>query len=388
MKTLPLGVEPLVAPRHTFDENKSLIGLTREEVAEKLKEIGVPEKQCKMRAQQIWHWMYFRGAKSFDEMSNISKDLRAKLIENFDVGRPEIVENLISKDGTRKWLMKFPDGQEVETVFIPEEDRGTLCVSSQVGCTLTCKFCHTGTQRLVRNLTATEIIMQLLVARDHLEEWPSPSEGRLVSTIVLMGMGEPLYNFDNVSKAMNIVMDDNGINLSRRRITLSTSGVVPEIYRCGEEMGVNLAISLHAVNDETRTKIMPINNKYPIHELMTALQNYSGIKNSRKITLEYILLKDVNDSDEDALNLVKLIKDYKLHAKVNLIPFNPWPGSDYERPSNARVKKFSSLIFDRGISAPIRTPRGEDILAACGQLKSESEKARKKKPETSIQNAT
>jgi len=378
MKTLPLGLEPVVAPRHTFDENRSLIGLSHAEVAEKLKEIGVPEKQCRMRAQQIWHWIYFRGAKSFDEMSNISKDMRDKLNQHFDVGRPEIIEALISTDGTRKWLMKFPDGQEVETVFIPEEDRGTLCVSSQVGCTLTCTFCHTGTQRLVRNLTATEIVMQLLVARDYLNEWPSPSEGRLVSTIVLMGMGEPLYNFENVKKAMHIVMDDNGINLSRRRITLSTSGVVPEIYRCGEEMGVNLAISLHAVNDETRTKIMPINNKYPIDELMTACKNYAGIKNSRKITFEYILLKDVNDSDEDALNLVKLIKDYKIPAKVNLIPFNPWPGSNYERPSKSRVAKFSDLIFSRGISAPIRTTRGEDILAACGQLKSESEKARKK----------
>lgn len=377
MKTLPLGVEPVVAPRHSFDENKSLIGLSHDEVADKLKEIGVPEKQCKMRAQQIWHWIYFRGAKSFDEMSNISKDMRAKLAEHFDVGRPEIIEALISKDGTRKWLMKFPDGQEVETVFIPEADRGTLCISSQVGCTLTCKFCHTGTQRLVRNLTPTEIVMQLLVARDHLGEWPSPSDGRLVSTIVLMGMGEPLYNFENVSKAMHIVMDDNGINLSRRRITLSTSGVVPEIYRCGEEMGVNLAISLHAVNDDIRSEIMPINNKYPIDELMTACKNYAGIKNSRKITFEYILLKGINDSDEDALSLVKLIKDYQIPAKVNLIPFNPWPGSSYERPSQERVAKFSDLIFSRGISAPIRTTRGEDILAACGQLKSESEKARK-----------
>ncbi len=377
MKTLPLGVEPVVAPRLSFDENRSLIGLSHDEVAAKLLEIGVPEKHCKMRAQQIWHWIYFRGAKSFDEMSNISKDMRARLKEHFDVGRPEITEALISSDGTRKWLMKFPDGQEVETVFIPEEDRGTLCVSSQVGCTLTCKFCHTGTQRLVRNLTSTEIVMQLLVARDYLGEWPSPSEGRLVSTIVLMGMGEPLYNFENVSKAMHIVMDDNGINLSRRRITLSTSGVVPEIYRCGEEMGVNLAISLHAVNDKVRSEIMPINNKYPIHELMTACKNYAGIKNSRKITFEYILLKDINDSDEDALNLVKLIKDYQIPAKVNLIPFNPWPGSSYERPGKARVARFSDLIFSAGISAPVRTTRGEDILAACGQLKSESEKARK-----------
>ena len=377
MKTLPLGVEPIVAPRIDFNENKSLIGLSRDEVSAKLKEIGIPEKQCRMRAQQIWHWIYFRGAKSFDEMSNISKDLQKKLNENFDVGRPEIIEALISNDGTRKWLMKFPDGQEVETVFIPEADRGTLCISSQVGCTLTCTFCHTGTQRLVRNLTPAEIVMQLLVARDHLNEWPSPSEGRLVSTIVLMGMGEPLYNFENVKKAMHIVMDDNGINLSRRRITLSTSGVVPEIYRCGEEMGVNLAISLHAVDDETRSQIMPINNKYPIDELLTACKNYAGLKNSRKITFEYILLKDINDSDEDALKLVSLIKEYKIPAKVNLIPFNPWPGSKYERPSKSRAAKFSQLIFDRGISAPIRTTRGEDILAACGQLKSESLKSRK-----------
>jgi len=377
MKTLPLGVEPIVASRHSFDDNRSLIGLSHKEVAEKLREIGVPDKQCRMRAQQIWHWIYYRGAKSFEEMSNVSKELRIKLAENFDVGRPEIIEALISNDGTRKWLMKFPDGQEVETVFIPEADRGTLCVSSQVGCTLTCTFCHTGTQRLVRNLTPTEIVMQLLVARDHLGEWPSPSEGRLVSTIVLMGMGEPLYNFENVKKAMQIVMDDNGINLSRRRITLSTSGVVPEIYRCGEEMGVNLAISLHAVNDKVRSEIMPINNKYPIDELLTACKNYAGLKNSRKITFEYILLKGVNDSDEDALNLVKLIKKYQIPAKVNLIPFNPWPGSSYERPNKDRVAKFSKLIFDSGISAPVRTTRGEDILAACGQLKSESEKARK-----------
>ncbi len=377
MKTLPLGVEPIVAPRIDFDESKSLIGLSHDEVSAKLKEIGIPEKQCRMRAQQIWHWIYFRGAKSFDEMSNISKDLRKKLSENFDVGRPEIIEALISNDGTRKWLMKFPDGQEVETVFIPESDRGTLCISSQVGCTLTCTFCHTGTQRLVRNLTPAEIVMQLLVARDHLNEWPSPSEGRLVSTIVLMGMGEPLYNFENVKKAMHIVMDDNGINLSRRRITLSTSGVVPEIYRCGEEMGINLAVSLHAVDDVTRSQIMPINNKYPIDELLTACKNYAGLKNSRKITFEYILLKDINDSDEDALKLVNLIKEYKIPAKVNLIPFNPWPGSNYERPSKTRVVKFSKLIFDSGISAPIRTTRGEDILAACGQLKSESLKARK-----------
>jgi 23S rRNA (adenine2503-C2)-methyltransferase len=330
-----------------------------------------------MRSKQIWQWVYLQGVKSFEEMKNLPAKLKHQLKDHFDFARPEIIEALISTDGTRKWLMKFPDGNEVETVFIPEKTRGTLCVSSQVGCTLTCKFCHTGTQRLVRNLTAEEIIMQFMVARDYIGEWDMEEEGRLVSTIVLMGMGEPLYNFDNVVKAMKVLMDDNGVNLGRRRITLSTSGVVPEIYRCGEELGVNLAISLHAVNDKTRSEIMPINKKYPMADLLKACKDYAGLRNSRKITFEYVMIKDVNDSAEDARELVRLLKTYQIPAKVNLIPFNPWPGSSYERSSSRRVKKFSEIIFDSGISAPIRTTRGEDILAACGQLKSESEKRRK-----------
>lgn len=377
MKTLPLGTEPVVNARADFGESRTMVGLTEAEIAQRLKQIGVPEKQCRMRARQVWHWIYHQGVKKFEDMQNVSKNMRMKLAEHFTIGRPELIESLVSKDGTRKWLMKFPDGNEVETVFIPEDDRGTLCVSSQVGCTLTCKFCHTGTQRLVRNLTPEEIIMQMLVARDDLGEWPTPIEGRKVTNIVMMGMGEPLYNFDNVKKSLDILMDESGINLSRRRITLSTSGVVPEMIRCGEEIGVNLAISLHAVDDETRTKIMPINKKYPLDMLLKACQDYPGASNSRRITFEYIMLKDINDSNEDAHKLVKLLKKYDLPAKVNLIPFNPWPGSDYERPSNNQVRRFSDIVFEGGISAPVRTPRGEDIMAACGQLKSESEKKRK-----------
>lgn len=379
MRTLPLGTEPTVVNRPTLDVEKTLVGLNRTEIGDRLRDIGIPEKQIKMRTTQVWHWIYHQGVKNFDEMLNVSKDVRQKLADNYTIGRPEIIEALVSKDGTRKWLMKFPDGNEVETVFIPDEqrDRGTLCVSSQVGCTLTCKFCHTGTQRLVRNLTSAEIVMQFLVARDHLGEWPTPSEGRVLSSVVMMGMGEPLYNFDNVKKALKIIMDEQGISLSRRRITLSTSGVVPEIKRCGEEIGVNLAISLHAVTNDVRSEIMPINKKYPLEELLAACRDYPGAKMSRKITFEYIMLKGINDSDEDARNLVKLLNKYNIYAKVNLIPFNPWPGSDYQRSEDKQVKKFSEYVFDAGISAPIRTPRGEDILAACGQLKSESEKKRK-----------
>ncbi|PHZ86041.1 23S rRNA (adenine(2503)-C(2))-methyltransferase RlmN [Paremcibacter congregatus] len=379
MRTLPLGTEPTVVARPMLDVEKTLVGLDRAEIGDRLRDIGIPEKQIKMRTTQVWHWIYHQGVKSFDEMLNVSKDIRQKLADNFTIGRPEIIEALVSKDGTRKWLMKFPDGNEVETVFIPDEqrDRGTLCVSSQVGCTLTCKFCHTGTQRLVRNLTPAEIVMQFMVARDHLGEWPTPSEGRVLSSVVMMGMGEPLYNFDNVKKALKIIMDEQGISLSRRRITLSTSGVVPEMKRCGEEIGVNLAVSLHAVNNDVRNEIMPINKKYPLEELLAACRDYPGAKMSRKITFEYIMLKDINDSDEDARNLVKLLNKYGIYAKVNLIPFNPWPGSDYQRSDDDRVRKFSEYVFDAGISAPIRTPRGEDILAACGQLKSESEKQRK-----------
>ena len=379
MRTLPLGTEPTVVKRPALDVEKTMVGLDRSEIMDRLRRIGIPEKQIKMRVSQVWHWMYYRGVKSFDEMLNVSRDMREKLEDNFTIGRPEIIEALVSKDGTRKWLMKFPDGNEVETVFIPDEtrDRGTLCVSSQVGCTLTCKFCHTGTQRLVRNLTPAEIVMQFLVARDHLGEWPTPSEGRVLSSVVMMGMGEPLYNFDNVKKALKIIMDEQGISLSRRRITLSTSGVVPEMKRCGEELGVNLAVSLHAVNNEVRDEIMPINRKYPLEELLAACRDYPGAKASRRITFEYVMLKDINDSDEDARNLVRLLKEYDIHGKVNLIPFNPWPGSDYQRSDEEQIKRFSTYVFDQGISAPIRAPRGEDILAACGQLKSESEKMRK-----------
>ncbi len=379
MQTLPLGTEPTVVSRPTLDVDRTMVGLDRAEISARLRDVGIPEKQLKMRTSQVWHWLYYRGVKSFDNMLNVSKDMREKLAEYFTIGRPEIIEAMVSKDGTRKWLMKFPDGNEVETVFIPDEakDRGTLCISSQVGCTLTCKFCHTGTQRLVRNLTPAEIVMQFLVARDHLGEWPTPTGGRILSSVVMMGMGEPLYNFDNIKKALKIIMDDQGIALSRRRITLSTSGVVPEMKRCGEEINVNLAISLHAVNNAVRDEIMPINKKYPLEDLLAACRDYPGAKTSRRITFEYIMLKDINDSDEDARNLVRLLKQYDIPAKVNLIPFNPWPGSNYQRSDDKQIKRFSEYIFGAGISAPIRSPRGEDILAACGQLKSESEKMRK-----------
>ncbi|MEX1147769.1 MAG: 23S rRNA (adenine(2503)-C(2))-methyltransferase RlmN [Sphingomonadales bacterium] len=383
MLNTPPGIEPVVVPRISLaDANgrESLIGLDRDTIAERLAILGggrgVPERQRRMRAQQIWHWIYNRGARSFDEMTSISKPLRETLAEHFTVGRPEIIEARVSTDGTRKWLLRFADGNEVETVFIPEDDRGTLCVSSQVGCTLTCKFCHTGTQRLVRNLTAREIVMQVLVARDDLGEWPSPSDGRLLSNVVLMGMGEPLYNFDNVRDAMRIVMDEAGISLSRRRITLSTSGVVPEMARCGAELGVNLAVSLHAVRDDVRTRIMPINKKYPLAELLAACRDYPGATNARRITFEYVMLKDVNDSDADARELVRLLRTYDIPAKVNLIPFNPWPGSEFLCSSPDRIRRFSDIVFKAGISAPVRTTRGQDILAACGQLKSESEKER------------
>jgi len=330
-----------------------------------------------MRAQQIAHWMYFYGATDFDQMTNITKDFRAKLAEGFMLDRPEIATQQISEDGTRKWLLKLADGSMVEAVYIPEDDRGTLCVSSQVGCTLTCKFCHTGTQKLVRNLTAPEIVQQILVARDALEEWPSPPEGRLLSNIVFMGMGEPLYNFDEVKTAAEMMMDPSGLSMSRRRITLSTAGVVPMMEKCGEEIGVNLAVSLHAVRDDLRSQIMPINKKYPLDELLRTCAAYPRAGNSRRITFEYAMLKDINDSLDDARELVRLMKHYKIHAKINLIPFNPWPGTDYECSEWDQIKAFSELIFGLGISAPIRMPRGRDILAACGQLKSASERIRK-----------
>jgi 23S rRNA (adenine2503-C2)-methyltransferase len=358
----------------------SLVGLSRAELMARLGDIGVPEKQRKMRAQQLWHWIYVRGAQSFAEMTNVSKDMRAALEQHVTVDRPEVVAEQISNDGTRKWLLRLPgDGvgraHEVECVYIPETDRGTLCVSSQVGCTLNCSFCHTGTQRLVRNLTAGEIVGQVMVARDRLNDWvdrDTPNGNRLVTNIVLMGMGEPLYNFDAVRDALLLMSDGEGIAISRRRITLSTSGVVPNIGRIGAETGVMLAISLHAVRDELRNELVPLNRKYPIKELLDACRNYPGASNARRITFEYVMLKGVNDSLDDARLLVKLLKG--IPAKINLIPFNPWPGTRYECSDWEQIEKFSEYVFNAGYSSPVRTPRGRDILAACGQLKSETEK--------------
>ncbi len=383
------------APTATFTapttpDLPNLIGLSREELGAALLNFGIAEKQVKMRVQQLWHWLYMRGVTDFDQMTNVSKDLRTELATKFKLARPEIVSEQISKDGTRKWLLRFPPrgaGRpvEVETVYIPEEGRGTLCVSSQVGCTLNCSFCHTGTQKLVRNLTAEEIIGQVLLARDRLGDHPlhdvarpgsgyAPSEGRLVSNIVMMGMGEPLYNFDHVKTALAIAADGDGIALSRRRITLSTSGVVPEIPRVGEEMNVMLAISLHAARDELRDELVPLNKKYPIAELLDACRNYPGLSNARRITFEYVMLKGVNDSDKDALDLVRLLRG--IPAKINLIPFNPWPGSNYKCSDWDRIEAFADIVNNAGYASPIRTPRGRDIAAACGQLKSESERMR------------
>lgn len=357
----------------------SLIGLSRTELADRLGEIGIAPAQRKMRVQQLWHWIYFRGAQSFDEMTSISKGIRAELAQHFTVDRPEVVAEQISSDGTRKWLLRLPSGDsvqkahEVECVYIPETDRGTLCVSSQVGCTLNCAFCHTGTQRLVRNLTAGEIVAQVMVARDRLNDWADREDGtRRVTNIVMMGMGEPLYNFDAVRDALLIVGDNEGIGISRRRITLSTSGVVPNIVRAGEEIGVMLAISLHAVRDELRNELVPLNRKYPIKELLQACRDYPGASNARRITFEYVMLKGVNDSLDDAKLLVRMLKG--IPAKINLIPFNPWPGTAYECSDWDQIEKFSEYIFNAGYSSPVRTPRGRDILAACGQLKSETEK--------------
>jgi 23S rRNA (adenine2503-C2)-methyltransferase len=357
----------------------SLIGLSRAELIERLAGVGVAPAQRKMRAQQLWHWIYFRGAKNFDEMTSVSREMRAELAKHFTVDRPEVVAEQISNDGTRKWLLRLPSGDkvekphEVECVYIPETDRGTLCVSSQVGCTLNCAFCHTGTQRLVRNLTAGEIVGQVMVARDRLGDWADREVGgRLVTNVVMMGMGEPLYNFEAVRDALLIVADNEGIGISRRRITLSTSGVVPNIIRTGEEIGVMLAISLHAVRDELRNELVPLNRKYPIAELLQACRDYPGASNARRITFEYVMLKGVNDSLDDAKLLVKLLKG--IPAKINLIPFNPWPGTAYECSDWETIEKFSEYIFNAGYSSPVRTPRGRDILAACGQLKSETEK--------------
>jgi 23S rRNA (adenine2503-C2)-methyltransferase len=359
----------------------SLVGLSRAEISEQLGAIGIAPAQRKMRVQQLWHWIYVRGVQGFGEMTTISKEMRAELDKHFTVARPEVVAEQISSDGTRKWLLRLPSGDsvekahEVECVYIPETDRGTLCVSSQVGCTLNCSFCHTGTQRLVRNLTVGEIVGQIMVARDRLNDWAdreTPTGSRLVTNVVMMGMGEPLYNFDAVRDALLIVADGDGIGISRRRITLSTSGVVPNIIRTGAEIGVMLAISLHAVRDELRNELVPLNRKYPIAELLQACRDYPGSSNAKRITFEYVMLKGVNDSLDDAKLLVKMLKG--IHAKINLIPFNPWPGTVYECSDWDQIEKFSEYIFNAGYSSPVRTPRGRDILAACGQLKSETEK--------------
>jgi len=393
-------VEKAPLERYVAPEKPSLVGLSRAELADALASVGVPASQRKMRAQQIWNWLYARGATGFEQMTSVSKELRAALAEKFTLGRPDIVAEQVSVDGTRKWLLRLPSENpgerphEVECVYIPETDRGTLCVSSQVGCTLTCSFCHTGTQRLVRNLTPGEIVGQVMLARDRLGDWsgrPAPQGaqqgaaqgapeaagapkegGRLVTNVVMMGMGEPLYNFEAVRDALLIVADNEGIGISKRRITLSTSGVVPNIARAGAEIGVMLAISLHAVRDELRNELVPLNRKYPIKELLDACRNYPGLTNAKRITFEYVMLKGVNDSLADAKALVKLLKG--IPAKINLIPFNPWPGSRYECSDWEQIEKFSEYVFNAGYSSPVRTPRGRDILAACGQLKSATEK--------------
>jgi 23S rRNA (adenine2503-C2)-methyltransferase len=372
----------------------SLAGLTRAELAARLADIGVPERDRRMRSGQLWHWIYFRGARRFEDMSNVGKGLRAALAEAYTLDRPEVVSEQVSKDGTRKWLIRMPPagprdrGAEIECVYIPESDRGTLCVSSQVGCTLTCSFCHTGTQRLVRNLTAQEIAAQAIVARDRLGDWPGqalpegarakgllPADGeRFVSNVVFMGMGEPLYNLDNVVDAVGVLADSDGLSLSRRRITVSTSGVVPQMRRLGAEANAMLAISLHAVRDDLRNELVPLNRKYPLKDLLEACRTYPGASNARRITFEYVMLKGVNDTDADARELVRLLKG--LPAKINLIPFNPWPGAQYECSDWQRIERFSEIVFRAGYASPVRTPRGRDILAACGQLKSETEKLR------------
>jgi 23S rRNA (adenine2503-C2)-methyltransferase len=356
------------------DTRRNLVGLSRDALKAALAGAGLEP----FRARQVWQWIYWHGVTDFGRMTNIAKATREKLADQFVIERPQIVTEQRSVDGTRKWLLRFPDGNEAETVNIPEEDRGSVCVSSQVGCTLTCSFCHTGTQPLVRNLTPDEIVGQFMVARDSYGEWPTPTETtRMLSNIVMMGMGEPLYNFDNVATALRIVMDDQGIALSRRRITLSTSGVVPMIPKVGEVLDVNLAVSLHAVNDDVRNTLVPINKKWPIKELLKACAAYPGARNSRRITFEYAMLKGVNDSDADARELVRILTP--IHAKVNLIPFNPWPGAPYECSSNNRIHRFAEIVNDGGLSAPVRTPRGRDIAAACGQLKSESVRAKGQK---------
>ena len=349
----------------------NLLGLTKAEIKSLLNKINLPN----FRASQIWNWIYRSGTIDFNEMTNISKELRSLLSKNFNIWRPKISSTHQSQDGTIKWLLKLDDGNEIETVWIPDEERGTLCISSQVGCTLTCKFCHTGTQRLVRNLSSSEIVGQVMLAMDQLKDWPSASENRLLTSIVLMGMGEPLFNYDNVKKAIEIIMDHSGISLSRRRITLSTSGIVPEIKKCGDDLGVNLAISLHATNDNLRNELVPINKKYDIKQLLDAVRSYARISNARRVTWEYVMLKGVNDTAQDAKNLVKLIKG--IPSKINLIPFNEWPCSPYECSEEDSINNFAKIIMKAGYASPIRTPRGRDVMAACGQLKSLSIKQKK-----------
>ena len=354
------------------DTYKNLVGLSREQLSAEMSVIG--EKP--FRAKQLWHWIYHQGETDFDQMTSIGKPLREKLKAAYEVRKPDVGLEQTSTDRTRKWLVKFEDGNEAETVYIPEDDRGAICMSSQVGCTLTCTFCHTGTQRLVRNLTPAEIVGQFMLARDSYGEWPTPQDGgRMISNIVMMGMGEPLLNYENVATALKIIMDGEGIALSKRRITLSTSGVVPEIERCGNELGVNLAISLHAVRDELRDVLVPINKKYPLKDLLNACRTYPSSNNARRITFEYVMLDGINDSEADARELVRLVKG--IPAKFNLIPFNPWPGAAYECSKPQTIKRFSEILLDGGYSAPIRVPRGRDIMAACGQLKSESERVKK-----------
>ncbi|MFY9685295.1 MAG: 23S rRNA (adenine(2503)-C(2))-methyltransferase RlmN [Pseudolabrys sp.] len=381
------AIEKTPLERYVAPEKPSLVGLTRIELAAALGSVGVPDAQRKMRVQQLWHWIYFRGFTSFDDMTSVSKELRVTLADHFTLARPEIVAEQVSVDGTRKWLLRLPgevQGErphEVECVYIPDTERGTLCVSSQVGCTLNCTFCHTGTQRLVRNLMAGEIVGQVLAARDRLGDWPGgmrpadgvvPSGDRCITNIVMMGMGEPLYNFDAVRDALLIVADGEGIGISKRRITLSTSGVIPNIHRTGAEIGCMLAVSLHAVRDDLRSELVPLNRKYPISDLLEACRNYPGVSNAKRITFEYVMLKGVNDSTDDAKALIRLLKG--IHAKINLIPFNPWPATKYECSDWEQIERFSQIVFDAGYASPVRTPRGRDILAACGQLKSETEK--------------
>ncbi|MCY4209066.1 MAG: 23S rRNA (adenine(2503)-C(2))-methyltransferase RlmN [Roseovarius sp.] len=384
----PITQDFLTIPRKERNGPVNLVGLTREKLRETLINQGTESKKARMRASQIWQWIYQWGVRDFNAMTNLAKDYRTSLTESFVIGIPEVVGRRASEDGTLKYIVRLAGGHEVETVYIPETDRGTLCISSQVGCTLTCSFCHTGTQRLVRNLTAGEIIGQVMLARDDLGDWPRKGVGmgerpRLISNIVLMGMGEPLYNFDNVRDAMKIAMDGEGISLSRRRITLSTSGVVPEISRTASEIGCMLAVSFHATTDKLRDKLVPINRKWNIDALLNALREYPKASNSERITFEYVMLRDVNDSDEDARRLVRLIRG--IPAKINLIPFNEWPGAPHRRSTKERIGKFADIIYKAGYASPVRTPRGEDIMAACGQLKSATERMRKSRREIEME---